>query len=96
MEHAVPVLRVVSVALVLMSFSAVLLNAVIGTGNTRINLMIEIFAVILYSTYVYLVMEHMHLSITWGWGSEWLYWTSIFTLSFLYLKSGKWRINNIR
>lgn len=94
-EHAIPVLRVVSAALVLMSFSAVLLNAVIGTGNTKVNLMIEVCAVILYSTYVYVVMERMQLPITWGWGSEWLYWTTIFILSFLYLKYGKWREHKI-
>ncbi len=35
---AIPVIRIVSSALVLMSFSTVWLNAVTGTGNTRVNL----------------------------------------------------------
>jgi putative MATE family efflux protein len=90
LEMAVPVLRVVSVAIVMMSISAICLNAVTGTGNTRVNLMIELFTVVLYCVYVYLVMEYHDLSVAWGWGSEWVYWTSIFILSFLYLKSGKW------
>ena len=34
-EAAIPVIRMVSSALVLMSFSTVWLNAVTGTGNTR-------------------------------------------------------------
>lgn len=89
--HAIPVLRIVSVALVLMSFATVWLNAVIGTGNPRINMLVEIMAVILYSIYVYSVMEHFKLPITWGWASEWLYWTSIFIPSFLYIRSGKWK-----
>jgi putative MATE family efflux protein len=89
--HAIPVLRIVSLALVLMSFATVWLNAVIGTGNSKINMMIEVMAVILYSFYVYLVMEHYKLPITWGWASEYLYWTSIFLPSFLYIKSGKWK-----
>jgi Na+-driven multidrug efflux pump len=95
LEHAIPVLRVVSCALVLMSFSAVFLNAVTGTGNTKVNLLIEVVAVILYTAYVFTVMEVLHLSITWGWASEWIYWLSIFLLSFLYLRSGKWRNKNI-
>jgi Na+-driven multidrug efflux pump len=74
-----------------MSVSTICLNAVTGTGNTKINLLIEIFTIILYCVYVYLVMEVYNLSIVWGWGSEWVYWLSIFTLSFLYLRSGKWK-----
>ncbi len=93
--HAIPVLRIVSLALVLMSFSTVWLNAVIGTGNSKINMMIEVMAVILYSLYVYLVMEHYKLPITWGWASEYLYWMSIFLPSFLYIKSGKWKQKTI-
>jgi putative MATE family efflux protein len=93
--HAIPVLRIVSLALVLMSFATVWLNAVIGTGNSKINMMIEVMAVILYSFYVYLVMEHYKLPITWGWASEYLYWTSIFLPSFLYIKSGKWKEKTI-
>jgi Na+-driven multidrug efflux pump len=94
LNMAVPVLRVVSVAILMMSVSTVCLNAVTGTGNTRVNLMIEIITIVMYIVYVYLVMEVYNLSIAWGWGSEWVYWTSIFIMSFAYLKSGKW--NNAR
>lgn len=87
---AIPVLRVVSVAILLMSVSTVCLNAVTGTGNTKINLLIEMITIVMYILYVYLVMEVFNMSITWGWGSEWVYWTSIFIMSFAYLKSGKW------
>lgn len=94
-QHGLPVLRVVSFALILMSFATILLNAVIGTGNTKVNLAIEFFTIILYSLYVYLVLEKFQMGITWGWGSEWIYWTSIFTLSLLYLRSGKWKSKEI-
>ena len=87
---AIPVLRVVSVAILMMSVSTVCLNAVTGTGNPKINLMIELVTIVMYIVYVYLVMEVYNLSIAWGWGSEWVYWTSIFIMSFAYLKSGKW------
>jgi putative MATE family efflux protein len=90
-REGIPVLRIVACALLLMSFSSIWLNSVIGTGNTRVNLAIEFITIILYSIYVYLVLEKWRLPITWGWASEWLYWISMFTLSFLYIRSGNWK-----
>jgi len=89
--QALPVVRVVSLAMMLMSFATVWLNAVTGTGNSRITLSIEFIAIILYSIYVWVVLEKYKLSITYGWMSEWLYWISIFTFSFIYIRSGKWK-----
>jgi len=64
---------------------------VTGTGNTIVNLAIELVTIILYILYVYIVLEYLQLSITWGWASEWVYWLSIFSMAFYYLRSGKWR-----
>ena len=88
---AIPVIRIVSSALVLMSFSTVWLNAVTGTGNTRINLMIEFVTIVFYCIYVYLTLEYWNLSLMVGWLSEWLYWLSLFFLSFAYIRSGAWK-----
>jgi Na+-driven multidrug efflux pump len=90
-EHAVPVVRVVSGALVLMSFAVVWLSAITGTGNTKVNLLIEFITICLYCTYVWIVMEAMNMSIIMGWLSEWLYWSSMFIMSYLYIRSGKWK-----
>ena len=94
-EAAIPVARVVSGALVLQSIANIWLNAVVGTGNSRINLLSEIIAIVCYIVYVYLVLEIYKLPITWGWGSEWLYWCVIFTPSFWYMMSGKWKNKKI-
>jgi multidrug resistance protein, MATE family len=94
-EHAIPVLRIISIALLFMAVSVVWLNAVTGTGSTKITLAVETFAIILYCTYVYLILEKFQLSITYGWMSEWLYWTCLFIPSFLYMRSGKWRDRKI-
>lgn len=88
--EALPVLRIVSAALLMMAFSVVWLNAVTGTGNTLVNLGIEMITIFLYSVYVYVTLEYLNLPITWGWVSEWVYWLSMFTMAFLYLRSGKW------
>jgi len=90
-DHAVPVVRVLTVAMVLMSFSTIWLNAVTGTGNSRVTLAIEIITITLYCIYIYLVLEKFFLSISFGWMSEWLYWISLFSLSFIYMRSGKWK-----
>jgi multidrug resistance protein, MATE family len=90
-RDAIPVIRVVSLALLMMSFGTIWLNAVTGTGNTKVNLMIESVTIVIYSVYVYVVLEYLHLPITWGWASEWVYWMSMFSMAFVYMKSGKWR-----
>lgn len=87
----IPVLRIVSIAMIFTSFAVIWLNAVTGTGNTRVTLAIEIFAVTLYNVYVFAIMEKMNLSIVWGWGSELIYWTAMFIPSFWYMRSGRWK-----
>jgi len=89
--QAIPVVRILSVALLLMSFSVIFLNAVTGSGNSRVSLMIEIVAIVFYSLYIYLVLDKFFLSITYGWMSEWIYWTCLLVPSFLYIRSGKWK-----
>ncbi|MFZ5972902.1 MAG: MATE family efflux transporter [Bacteroidota bacterium] len=90
-EYAIPVVRVVSIALLMMSFGTIWLNAVTGTGNTVVNLTIELITIVIYSIYVYVVLEWLQLPITWGWGSEWVYWMSMFTMAWWYIRSGKWK-----
>ncbi len=92
---AIPVVRVVSIAMVVMSFSVVWLNAVIGTGNSKTTLLIESVSILLYSVFVYLILEKYDLSITFGWMGEWIYWGSNFLLSFWYLSKGNWKDKKI-
>jgi multidrug resistance protein, MATE family len=90
-EDAIPIVRIVSVALLMMSVGTIWLNAVTGTGNSRVNLLIEFITILVYCVYVSLVLEHWNLSLAWGWGSEWVYWISMFSMSFWYMKSGRWK-----
>lgn len=89
--EAIPVIRVVSLATLLMSFSTVFLNAVTGTGNSAITFLIEAGAIVLYCLYVYLVLDYWFLPISYGWMSEWVYWSSIFLACYGYLRSGRWK-----
>ncbi len=91
MLEGIPVLRVVSVALLLMSIATVWLNAVTGTGQSKINLWIEFFAIIVYIAYCYITIEYLQLPITIGWACELLYWICLLIPSYLYIKSMRWK-----
>jgi MATE family multidrug resistance protein len=90
-DQAIPVLRIVSLAMLMHSCSFVFLFAVTGSGNSRVTLMIEAVAIVLYSVYVYLVLDKYFLDITYGWMSEWLYSICMFLPSFLYMRSNRWK-----
>lgn len=90
-EEAIPVIRIITAGLLCMSVATVWLNAVTGTGNTKVNLGIEIITILLYTLYVWLVLKVWNLGLVWAWASEILYWVLLFTLSFLYIRSGRWK-----
>jgi len=89
-EAAIPVARIISLALILQSVSTIWLNAVVGTGNSRRNLIVEVVAIVIYCIYVYTVLEYFNLPITIGWISEWIYWISLLVPSYWYMQSNKW------
>jgi MATE family multidrug resistance protein len=91
MRTAIPVLRMVTGSLCLMSMATVWLNAVTGTGKTRVNLAIEIVTLVAYVIYVYQVLEHYRLNLIWAWGSEYLYWIILLAGAFWFMRSGRWR-----
>ncbi len=88
---AIPVIRIVSAGIMLMSVATVWLNSVTGTGNTKVNLAIEIITILAYTLYIYLALRVWNLGLVWAWASELIYWGILFTLSFLYLRSGRWK-----
>lgn len=90
-EAAVPVLRTVTCGMLLMSISVVWLNAVTGTGNTKMNLIIEAVTIVAYLVYIFMVLEVYKLNLIWAWASELIYWSVIFVMAFNYLKSDKWK-----
>lgn len=91
--EGIPVIRVVSLGLIFMSVSNIWLNAVTGTGKTKINLGIEIAAIILYLIYTWYFMKQHYISLAIAWSNEFIYWSTIYTLAYFYIKSGKWKSN---
>jgi multidrug resistance protein, MATE family len=90
-NEGTPVLRLIGFVTLFLSIGTVWLNAVTGTGNSRITFLVEINTLVFYCVYVFIVLEVKHLSILWGWLSEILYWTLLFSLSYLYMISKRWK-----
>jgi MATE family multidrug resistance protein len=86
-----PSLQVIVVATLIMSLSTVMFNGVVGTGNTMVNLLIEVTCVLIYLVYCYFIIEKNRMSLQWAWGSEFVYWTTLFIASYFYIRSGKWK-----
>lgn len=93
-QAGIPVIRVVSLGLLFMSIANIWLNGVTGTGKTKVNLLIEVIAIVLYLLYTFYFMKLNYISLAMAWSNEFIYWTSIFLMSFLFLKSGKWKTRN--
>ena len=66
-------------------------QSVTGTGKTRVNLAIELIAVTVYLLYTWYMIKVNYISLAMAWSNELVYWTTIFIMSFAFLKSGWWK-----
>lgn len=90
LAEGIPVIRMVSLGMIFMSVSNIWLNAVTGTGNTRINLQIEIISISLYMVYTWYFMKLHYISLSVAWSNEFVYWLSILFMASGYMFSKKW------
>ena len=93
-DTVVPLYVLIS-SLPLYSVGSVLFSSVSGTGNTRTALGFEIFTLIFYLAYMWLVIIFLRLSVAVAWTTEHVYWIFLITLSFFYLRNGKWKEREI-
>lgn len=90
-EEGTSVIRMVSLGMIFMSMANIWLNAVTGTGQTRVNLMIEIVAISLYMIYTWYFMKVQYISLAMAWSNEFIYWLSIMIMAFWFMKKGTWK-----
>ena len=88
---AIPSLRIIVLATLVMAISTVVFNGVVGTGNTLVNLTMEIGCVGAYLVYCYFVIYRCQSPLFWCWGSEFVYWISLLVASSIYMRSGRWK-----
>lgn len=94
-QATLPSLYVITGALFLFSFMNIMFNAVAGTANTHISMFIELFTIIIYLMATWLIGVVFRQQIEVVWTCEYIYFLVLGTLSFLYLKFGKWHLRVI-
>ncbi len=94
-EDTIIPLYVLISSLPIYSMGTVLFNAVSGTGNTRTALKFELITILFYLSYMWFVIIYMRFSVAVAWTTEHVYWLSMGILSFIYLRSGKWKEREI-
>jgi Na+-driven multidrug efflux pump len=90
-NDSIPVLYVVFAALLAFSAVITVYSGVTGTGNTFMGMWIEVVTIFSYMVFVFIVVSLLHQPVTIAWFSEFVYFIIMGTLSFLYLRYGKWR-----
>lgn len=90
-EFSIPALRAVVLGALLMSLATVVFNGVVGTGNTWVNLGIEISCVLLYIIYCFIFIQQWQAPLFVAWLSECVYWLSLLLIATFYLRYGRWR-----
>ena len=94
-EACVPVMHVVSIAMIFCAVSNIIFNGVSGTGNTRTAFFIEFITLFFYLSYVYYTAIVNPSSVATVWYSEFVYWIIIGSLGYWYLLNGNWRKREI-
>ena len=89
-EYTLGPLKVILGVLVIFAVSIIIFNGVAGTANTKISLIIEIIAMVLYLSLAYYLAIATKSSIETIWSTEYLYFSTLGILSFWYLKTGNW------
>lgn len=92
---SIPVIKVVAVAVGFFAVGNIVVNAVSGTGNTRTAFTIEVATLLFYISYVYITAIVYPQEVYVVWMSEFVYWTIIAALGYLYLRTGNWKSKNI-
>jgi Na+-driven multidrug efflux pump len=90
-SQTVPSFYVVLSALLMFSFASILFNGVSGTANTATALWIELVTILVYLIVAWFLAVYLKLNVEWVWTSEYIYFLVMSILSYLYLKSGRWR-----
>jgi putative MATE family efflux protein len=91
-EATVPSLYTITGALFLFSFMNIMFSAVAGTANTHISMFIELFTITVYLIATWMIGVVFRQQIAVVWTCEYIYFAVLGTLSFLYLRYGKWHL----
>jgi putative MATE family efflux protein len=92
---SIPVIRVVSIAVIFCAAGNLIFNAISGTGNTRTAFLIEFVTMFFYIAYIYYTTIVYPSTTAIVWLSEFVYWILIGGMGYYYLKKGNWQKKEI-
>jgi multidrug resistance protein, MATE family len=82
-------------ALLIYSSSTIMFNGIVSTGTSKVSLGIEVIAVVVYLGYIWSIFQIDDISLPMVWTAELFYWFAIAVISFIYLKTGRWKTKQI-
>src|SRR5262249_49958581 len=85
-----PVFHLLLGVLALSTTGSVLTNALAGTGATWFGLKLQALSITVYLTYIFIVTNFTSLGLVWVWVAELVYWATMISMAFLYLRSERW------
>ncbi len=94
-EAALPLLRVIILALIAFSTGMILFSGLSGTGKTNVALFIEIISITIYLTTAFVLAVYFEASAPVVWFVEVIYFSMLGLGSLVYLKSGKWKVISV-
>jgi putative MATE family efflux protein len=94
-EESMDTLKVISIAMFFFSFAIIRFSAITGTGNTNVSLIIESISIAVYLSITFIVVHFFRVPVEIAWCSEFIYFSVLGYLSYLYIKSKKWQTKQI-
>ena len=91
LSDSADVLRMVFGSILIFGFTTPYFQTINGSGNTRVTMLIEITAIILYIVFAYLFIKVWQWHIYPVWSVEYIYFGAIGLFSVLYLRFFDWR-----
>jgi putative MATE family efflux protein len=88
---SLPALYVINFAALFLAVGFIFFSAVSGTGKTNVSLVIEIIVIIIYLIIAYILADFLNMEVQYVWITECFYGVLLGTLSYIYLKKGKWK-----
>jgi putative MATE family efflux protein len=90
-QATIPILRVISMALIAFSFGMILFNGLSGTGKTMLALKLEIISILFYLLVAFIMAFYFDAPANVVWMVEVIYFSLMGLLAYAALKAGTWK-----
>ncbi len=94
-DATIPLLHVISLALLAFTSGMILFSGVSGTGKTMVALLIEIISIIIYLGSAFMLVVFLDATTPTVWFAEVIYFSLLGLGALWYLKSGRWKVYSV-